>query len=357
MTHFFKYTFFFTLILLISWSCRKEVIVDKKAPDSQGFVKSENVAKLIKETTLHDGSFDNIIDHANNFSIKMPYTVIVNGQLVTINDTNDLQTVEDILDASDTDTDSIEIVFPITIILSDYTEVTIHNQHEFDSYVAQSTGENEPDDDIECIDFIYPITAHIYNTVTEQTRTVSVHSDEEFHDLLDNLDDNDLINLDFPIDLTRYDGSQITVNNISELETVIENNQDACDEDDDNDHDDDDCGNCTTTQITAVLTGCPAWTIDELERQDNDLESHYAGYTIQFFANGDITVTHSGSFINGSWSVSGSGSNIYLSIDITALPDFSANWHLEEIKQNGMDKKVKLKVDDDNKMKIKSHCP
>ena len=353
----YKYTIYIILILLTSWSCRKEVVIDEKAPDSKGFVKTENVAKLIENTTLHDGSFDNIIDHANNFSIKMPYTVIVNGQRITINSEADLQTVEDILDASDTDTDSIEIVFPVTIILSDYTEVTIHNQHEFEHYVAQSTHENEPDDDIECIDFVYPITAHIYNTVTEQTRTVSIHNDEELHHLLDHLDDNDIINFDFPITLTLYDGSQITVNNISELETVIENNQDACDEDDDNDHDDDDCDNCTTAQITTVLTGCPAWSIDELERHDTDLESNYTGYTMQFFANGDVAVTYSGTITNGSWSVSGSGSNIYVSIDITAIPDFSANWHLEEIKQDGMEKKVKLKVDDDNKMKIKSHCP
>ena len=357
MKNTFKYMGLLSLYLLVIISCRKEVVINKTDSSNQGFVKSSKVSSLIKQTAMHDGSFDNIIDHANNFSIKMPYTVIVNGQQVTINSKNDLETVEDILDASDTDTDTIQIVFPVTIILPDYSEVVIHNQNELDSYIAQSTGENEMDDDIECVDFVYPITTVIYNTVTERTQTITVNNDKELEDLFDDLDDHDLVSFNFPIQLKLYDDSVVTVSNISELESVIENNKDACDEDDDNDYNDDDCDDCTTSQIVNVLTSCHNWTIDELERNDTDLGDNYTGYSLEFSSNGSLSVTENGNVHMGTWNATGVGSDINLVIAVPSIPDFNANWHLEEIKQDGTEKKVKLEVDDDNKMKLVSTCP
>jgi hypothetical protein len=344
------------LLLFVTNSCRKEKIIDKTETPTQGFTKTSTVARLLQQVSMHDGSFDNIIDHANSFSIKMPYTVIVNGQTVTIQSEDDLETVEDILDASDTDTDTIQIVFPVTIILSDYTEVVVHNQSEFDAYVAQSTGENEIDDDIECIDFVYPITATVYDAVTTQTTNVTIHNDEEMEDFLDSLDSDMLVSFQFPIHMVLFDGTDISVSNINELQTAIEQADGTCDEDDDNDYNDDDCDNCTQTRLTDALTTCNNWIVDELERNDTDLENNYVDYTFNFTSNGTITATNASQTFSGTWSTTGTGSEIYMTINMTTLTDFNATWHLEEIKQDGTERKIKLKVDDNNKLKLLSTC-
>ncbi len=346
----------FSFFLLASFSCRKEIVIDKTGNDNKGFSKTSKVANLIREVSLHDGSFDNIIDHANSFSIKMPYTVIVNGQTINIQTEDDLQTVEDILDASDSDTDSIQIVFPITIILPDYTEVVIHNQNELNTYLDQSTGENEEDDDIECVDFIYPVIFHVYDTVTEQTLTVSISNDEEMEEFIDSLDSDTLASIEFPVHLKLSDGTEVTASNVSELENIIDDAKDDCDEDDDNDYNDDDCNNCTSTQINTVLTSCSNWTVEELERNDTDLGDNYTTYSFHFASNGTITAEDGAVTYIGTWSSSGTGSDIILSIAIPALPDLSGNWHLLEIKDNGNEKELKLEIDDDNKLKFLSTC-
>ncbi len=345
------------ILSLITISCRKEVVINETSENNQGITAGSKTAQLIKEVTLHDGSFDNIIDKANNISIKMPYTVIVNGQTITIHTKDDLAQVENILDQSDFDVDTIQIVFPVTLILPDYTEVVVHNQAEFDAYVAQSTHENEPDDDIECVDFVYPLSLQIFNTITEQTREITVNNDEELHHVLAHLDDHDVLNFQFPITLKLADGSEISLHNLQELSQAIEQHQDDCDEDDDNDYHDDDCTGCTTQLITGILTACPNWWIDELDRNNTDLSDNYENYYLHFLSNGTLNVTYNSQTYIGQWQAQQSGNQIVLQINITDLADLSGNWQVEKIENDTQEKKLKLSIDDHNKMKLKSNCP
>ncbi len=341
----------------LSLSCRKEITINETGTDNEGITAGTTAAVILKDISLNDGSFDNIIDNANNISIKMPYTVIVNGQTVVISSTDDLQTVEDILDASDVDIDSIQIVFPVTIILPNYTEVVVHNQTELNTYIAQSTDENEADEDIECIDFVYPVNIQVYNTITEQRQDLTIFNDGELQDIINDLDSNIVINFSFPVKLKLHDGSEITVYDLNEMITVINLHKDDCDEDDDNDYNDDDCDSCSTQQLITVLTTCPSWQIDELERHDTDLESQYIDYFLTFLSNGSLTVTNGIQTYTGQWHTNDTGTAITLQIDLTSLPDFSGTWILEEIKQDGQDNKIKLEIDDNNKMKLFSTCP
>jgi len=351
-----KHIAILSLLLLVSFSCREELIIDQTGPENQGFTNTSSVADLMQRTSLNDGSNDNIIDGANSFSIQMPYTVTVNGQEVIINTEDDLETVEDIFDEFDDDEDTIQITFPITILLTDFTEVIINNQSELDVYIANSTDEDEIDDDIECIDFVYPISVSIFDSVTEQISNLIINSDNEMYNVLENLDSDDLVSIEFPITLILFDGTEVSISNVSELETAIENAEDSCDEDDDNDYDDDDCDDCTTEALLNILTNCSDWIVDGLERNDEELEDDYIGFTFNFLTNGTLDVFDGSSTINGTWSSSGTGTDIIVVINIPSLPDFNADWHLQEIDQDDTEKTVDLELDDDNNLQFLSTC-
>lgn len=258
---------FFAFFMLAS--CQKEAVEITEPNAQETFEAESNLALLITETSTKDGSRDNIIDAANGFSVNLPITVYVNGVQVTVNSESDYDLIEEIFDESDDDDDTIEIVFPITITLSDYTEVVVNNQSELDAFRAQYSNEN--DDDIECIDFQYPLTISIYNFNFQVIDVVTINSDEKLHHFIRNLEGGVLASLNFPVTMVYPDGSTIEVNNNQELERVMTEAENSCDEDDDNDWNDDDF---TKERIDHLLTSCP-WIVHDLRRNENNLTDTY----------------------------------------------------------------------------------
>jgi len=342
--HSTKLVIFLIFSILFFSSCRDEVTIDI---DESALEADTSLAALMQRTSLKDGSNDNIIDNANCFSIKLPVTVIVNGSEIIVDSEEDYEVVEDIFDEFDDDIDQIEIVFPITIIQSNFNERSINNQGEFSSFRNGCNGENDNDDDIECLDFKYPINVTVFNTSTEQTNSIVISNDMQMHDFIEELDEDDLANIEFPITVILFDGTEISVTSLEELENVIDNAKDDCDEDDDYDYDDDDCNNCTDQQIREVLTGCNDWEVDKLKLNNNNLEDNYDDYSFNFSTDGTVEVQNNSETFNGTWSSSGSGNNITISINISGLPDFNAEWKLHEIEQSGGEREVELRRMDD----------
>lgn len=346
---------FLILVTLISFSCRTEEVESINAPEEEVLQANSQVATLMQRTATNDGSSDNIIDGANCFNVQFPVTVIVNGEEIIVNSEDDLDTIEDIFDEFEDDDDTLVINFPITIILADFTEVIINGYSELEDFADDCNGENEFDDDIECIDFQYPITANVFNSNNELIETITITNDNQLYDFIDDIDENDIITINFPITVILFDGTAQTINNLSELQIVIQNAENDCDEDDDNDYNDDDCNNCTTTDLTDILTGCSDWTIDKLERNDNNLEDNYVGYTFNFASDGTLMVDTGSSMYPGTWSANGTGNNITVVIDIPALPDCNANWILHEIDQDPGETDVDLRLGDD-RLRYESDC-
>jgi len=337
-------------------SCRTEDDLSIDPPAEQTIVANSAIANLLNRTSQNDGSFDNIIDNASCFNVQLPVTVIANGTEVTVDSMNDYQTIEDIFDADNNDTDTLDIMFPITVVFSDYTTSVVSNYPELLALIAQCPEENSDDDDIECIDFQYPITASIFNKNNEQIDTIVINNDNDMYDFIDDLDDYAAVTINFPITVILADGSTMTINNITELQSAIEDAEDTCDEDDDNDYNDDDCDNCTTSDLEAIFANCTNWMVDALELNDNDLEDQYSGYVFNFESNGTITVTENGNTTTGTWSATGSGNNIDFIIDIPSLPDFNGTWNLHEIEQESGETEIEFEKANDDELSFKSNC-
>ncbi|VAW12313.1 hypothetical protein MNBD_BACTEROID03-305 [hydrothermal vent metagenome] len=130
----------------------------------------------------------------------------------------------------------------------------------------------------------------------------------------------------------------------------------SCTTDDDNNYNHDDCNDCTTNQLTDVLTACSDWFVDDLERNDNDLENQYIGYRFNFTVNGDISVTADNNSYSGTWESNGSGNNITVTISIPDLPDFNAAWILHEIERKNGETEVDFHIGKDNDLEFESNC-
>ncbi|MDH3795418.1 MAG: hypothetical protein OER83_00950 [Flavobacteriaceae bacterium] len=342
-------------MILFFTSCREEESVFIEGPREEVLEASSNIAKILQNTTSKDGSEDNIIDYASCISIQLPVTVQANGIEVLVDSPDDFQTIEDIFDEFDDDEDQIEITFPITIVLSDFTTFLIADPSELNDFAAECTGENEFDDDIECADIKYPMTASIFNSNNEVIDTITFSNDQELFEFIDDLEEEDIVNVNFPITVILSDGSEVQTSDLQELENILDNAKDDCDEDDDNDFNDDDCDTCTTDELAEVLTTCADWRVDKLERNDQNLEDLYTTYRFNFMSDGTVSVTSASNTYSGTWASSGTANNIAVDINITNLPDFNATWNLHEIDQDPLQSDVDLRMGDD-RLRFESDC-
>lgn len=328
-------------------SCREEESVFIEGPQEETLAANSNIAILLQNTVTKDGSDDNIIDNASCISIQLPVTVIVDGIEIIVDSPDDFETIEDIYDEFDDDEDVLDIIFPVTIILSDFTELVINDLDELEDFADDCEGENEFDDDIECADIKYPITASVFNTNNEVIDTITFNNDQELYEFVDELDEDDVVQVNFPITVILFDGTEVQTSNLDELEDILEDARDDCDEDDDNDFDDDDCDECTTEQVSEILTGCSDWRVADFERNDQELVDQYSGYTFNFASDGTLTADSGSESFSGTWEANGSGNNLTFTINIPNLTDFNATWRLDELERDGSEGTIDLSFGDD----------
>ena len=345
------------VITLLHTSCRKEEFEFQGTPPEQGLGPTSQVANLLARTTMNDGSGDNIIDNSSCFSLELPVTVLANGTEVTVSNSSGYDAIEAIFDESVTDTDTVVITFPVTLVFSDYSTVVANNQAEFDAHVNGCSGENEEDDDIECVDIDYPVHISLFNTNTETLETISFAEDKPLYLFIVSLTETEVANIQFPISLILTDGTEIPVSDLDELENQIETYMDACDEDDNNDFDDDDCTDCNPNQFEEVLTSCTEWNVDALLRNNQNLTNLYTDYSFNFQADGTISVSVMGvsdTFL-GTWSISGTESNVQMDINVIGLDDFNGTWDLNEVAQSNSQGMVVLRMGI-NTLRLENGC-
>lgn len=286
---------FFVLLLtgVLFSSCQKE---DKEFIDEtneETITASSPLTFLLLRASQNAGDIDDIIDGNSCASVEFPITVIANGQKVILQNEDDLEIIEDIFDQFPNDVDTLEIIFPITVILDDFTDIIINNQEELDALIlaCESGG---GDDSISCLDFQYPITFFVYDNNQQQTGTVTVNSDLELFIFLQSLDSDDFISIDYPITVILDDGSTVEVNDNEQLQDLIED----CD---DNSGGNDDP--IDPSEFEQNLTS-GVWYVTYFF-DDFDETSDFAGYEFTFATDNTAQATNGSNTVPGTWMYDG----------------------------------------------------
>lgn len=340
-----------SLFLVGFISCQKEISQTIQPNQDNVLTANATITALVKSTVTNDGSKDNIIDNASCISIQFPFTVLVNGIEISIESEADYDAVEAIFDEYDNDDDQLDIVFPIVIILSDFTEISINDNDALEAFVNECGDENEMDDDIECIDLVYPISFSIFDSANQLAETVTVINDEQFYKFIEDFEDSKIVQINFPIKVLLFDGTEKIINDMGALENEIEQAKNSCNEDDNNDYNDDDCDDCTNDQISQLLLTC-SWSVDELEIDGVEKTDNYADFLFTFLNDGTVKANNNGNIINGTWVIENTVNGILVKIKFNDLPDLSFNWMLSEIED---DNEIDLKFED-NRLKFEKKC-
>ncbi|MDG1572143.1 hypothetical protein OZ410_07430 [Robiginitalea sp. M366] len=348
----FLYLATYTLLLfgaLSLTSCQEEFEeVNTSNTAGVSFKASSETAILIEKTSSRDGSFDNIVDRSSCFALNFPYTVNVNGIDITIDSKEDLELIEEIFDEFEDDLDVLEIVFPITITLADHSVIVIENRAALEE-LAQTCVEGGDDDDIECIDFVYPVTFYTFDINNTQTGTVTVENDEQMRRFFDELDEDDIVSLEYPVTLIKFDGTEIQVNSNAELAAALRMAKDACDEDDDDDYNDDDF---TVERLSGYLVECP-WIVTRVERNDVDQTGQYEAYKMTFSETGMVEVKdREGNVLMGEWALRMSDRGVLLTLGFETLVDFNLVWKVCEVGEG----KIKLYEEGGNRIIMERMC-
>lgn len=277
------------LIVINLTSCQKEVVEETPPNQEETIAPNSSLAIAMRNTSANDGSVDNIMDGSDCFTVNLPVTIEANGITLTIQSLDDLSLIEAIFDVSNTDEDSVDFLFPITIILNDYTEVNIESLEELEAFIETCVA-NE--DIIECVDFVYPVSFSIYNSDFQIIDTIEVDNDYEMYIFLEGLENGNqgavLASLNFPVSLMYVNGNTVEVASNQELEEAINAASENCDAD------------CTQEEVDMYLQECQ-WVIASYN-SNNEFEN----YLLSFNANQELQILNGSTtqFIEGVWSTS-----------------------------------------------------
>ncbi|WP_228853546.1 hypothetical protein [Aegicerativicinus sediminis] len=343
----------FVLILTLVVSCRKESIDFYAPSEEEQLVASSTAAILMENTSLLDGSRDNIIDKASCLTVIFPVEVEIDDETIVINSLEDLDLLEDLLDEKNDD--DYDLIYPFQVLTSDFNIVTIVNEDQLEDYI-ESCPQDGSDDDIECIDFVYPVTFLSFNIATESIDTYNIFTDNDMFDFLSSLTPADVVSIQFPLVLKTSDEETLTVNNIQELQSTLAAYEDFCNEDDDLDFRDDDCYGCTPDNLLDILTQCDYWEVDKLERYDYDYDDYYEGYSFQFSRDGKITVDYDGELYYGTFETSGQDNDLIVTINIPEMPYCNNNWRLHKIENSYGETKINFRKGENDRMRYESEC-
>lgn len=335
IVYFTKLITFFTLVFFVS--CQDEVTEITQPTEQEALVPDTPLAQNIFNMSTLSSSASSIVTNTTCLTVDLPFSVVVNGIEISVETDEDYDIIATIFDEFDDDDDELQIVYPITLILFDYSEVVVNNNDELEFYIEECLNSYNVDDDIECISFEYPITLSLFNTAFQFLDTVVVNNDQELFNFLDDdFDDDDLIvAINYPINVILFDGTVISVNNNLELNNIIEANSDDCDDDSNT--------NISIEELEALLLEC-FWKVDDLEIDDEDLDDLYEDFLIDFREGGIVVVTSPQSLVyNGTWSVIETTTSIKLNLQVDGLADLNnAGWVFRKFEDDDNDDEIEV---------------
>lgn len=309
---------FLLVSVLVLFSCQKEESEMIDETDEETITANSTLAVLLGRSSQNAGDLDDIIDGSDCVEVVLPITVFANGQKVIITDEDDIEIVEEIFDQFPNDQDTLEILFPINVVLADFTQVTVTSQDELDAIIAAC--ENDLDDTIECVSFVYPLTFFTYDSNQQQTGTVTINSDVEMFIFLSNLDDDDIIALQYPVSVV-VNGETTVIANNAELVTLL--SETNCDD-----------NSVPIDELETFITS-GSWYITYFF-DDLDETEDFDGYEFTFATNNTAAATNGSNTVNGTWELTGSSTPDLELFFGTQDPfdELDEDWDIIEINEN-----------------------
>ncbi len=308
-----------SLVGLLLMSCQSEeneVIQDA----NQNLTNASPLTTLVTRVSQNPTSNDNVLDNSSCFSVVLPVTVIVNGQNIVVSTQADYQTVQDAIDAFSNDDDIVNFVYPITIQYQNFSTQVLQDTDDLDDAI-DACGEDDGFDEIDCISFNFPIVINVYNANNQLADTVTLNNNTDLYNFLENLEDNEYVAIQYPISLINSNGQTITITNNNQLEDVIEDSIDDCD---------DSPSGGGNASLSPVLTS-GTWYVSYFFN-DTDETTDYSGYIFTFNSNGTTQATINSNFLNGTWSnyIDGGEEKLELNYDGSNLDELEDDWEVIE---------------------------
>lgn len=294
--------------LILFVSCQEGYDNIKEPDKSIAISENDNIADLILKVVLKDGSYDNIIDGCSEISIKYPYTIKIGEESITVNSLKDVESVAVNYFSVRND---IEINYPVTVSYSDYSEAVVSSGGQLKS-IQKKNNANLIDDDIESIDFVYPIEISLYNKKYQKTDLIVAKTDKDIHKIFRNMNDI-IVELNFPL-VAKTKKERLTIDNNISLKKEIDEVKDSEDEDDKVEFSDDDY------PYKSLLT-LKKWKVMQYIDNGNKT-SLFESFVFDFKKDNTIHVDVGGEIIIGEWEldVSDGIKQLELEFDIDNSP-------------------------------------
>lgn len=315
------YIFSILLFVITFFSCQNENETIISNP-LESLTTATPLYSLLSRVTQSPTSYDNIIDDSSCFSIKFPLNVVVNSQSVYLASASDIPQVNAIFNQSSYDVDTVICVYPVTIVYKNFQEIQVQNYQQF--YDLKENCEiDEAFDEINCIDFNYPIPINLYETNLQVSSFFDLKSDKEFYNFLESLTPNQVYSLVYPISLHKTNGQTIVANSSKELTNAIEVSISEC--------------NNTSSSLTlsnVIING--NWRVSYFLHETENQTSDYNGYGFVFYNNGSVIATKNSVSTSGTWNTYSSYGVLKMNIDFDnfKLDELKKDWKVIEYNAN-----------------------
>lgn len=320
------------LLSLLLLSCQNEA--EEQRYDLQGtFTDLSPLTAYLQRVAMVKTVQDNVIDGSNYCTIKIPYSVTVNNEKITINSPADYQKVRDNINAASNDADIVAIDFPVTMVYYNYIQKNIPNQDDFNSLTAYWNLHPDLLSKINGLTINYPITVNIYNKIYQTTGFATIVNDEAFFNFIKGLDTGNYISLKYPISIVDYHSQTRSITNNLEFENAIKYAIDYCPE-----------NNLALLDFTAILTSS-SWKIPYYF-YDSDKTSVYAGYSFVFKSDKSVIASKGATTEEGHWeSIIENGTRqVKIMFNSELLGKLNSNWKVFEFNNS----KIRLRETGNN---------
>lgn len=312
-----NYIFYFIAFLFLGLnSCQKEETSTSTTP--QGLTKSSALSSLVSRVSQYPTAKDNILDGQDCFGVVLPVSLTVNSNAVTVNTTDDYQTVRTIINQYSNDDDVIHFNFPITIKYKNYQQVIVTSQVQYQN-IVDACAPNSSFCEIECIDFNFPIVINAYNITTQTPTTITITSNIQLYNFVQGLTTDEIYSIVYPLSMTKSNEEVVVYNSNAQLQAGIENSID----------------DCNTVPIPTTLSEIMAngtWYVSSFIEGTNDETYEFNGYNFTFSSNGTSIAVKNATTINGTWStyMDDGYSKLDLSFSGDLLDEIEEDWRVLE---------------------------